>query len=76
MSETNKLALAVEMVNTYRTRIAVIHENDHLPYSRRTVHVELTPEQMDAIKPRHLGVECGQDVCEEYGRVWLEEIES
>ena len=58
------MKLMVELVNTHRTRMAVIHENDWLPFQRRIVSIELTPDQIAAIAPRELGVECGN--------VWLE----
>lgn len=53
------------LADTYRTYIAVVHENEHVPYRRRIVTIELTPEQMEAIKPRKVGKDRGKDVYEE-----------
>lgn len=69
--ETN-MKLTVVMVNTWRTQIAIVHENSFLPYTRRTVQIELTQEQVAALAPQKLGVNCGKDVHEEMGEVWLE----
>jgi len=67
------MKLTVVMVNIQRTRIAIVHENSYMPYTYRTVQVELTEEQMSAIRPRKTGFERGEDVWEERGNVWLEE---
>jgi len=64
------------MINTWRTQMALVHENSYLPYSRRTVQIELTPEQVSSLAPQKLGVNCGKDVFEEVGEVWLEEKEN
>lgn len=66
------MKLTVVIVNTWRTYMAITHENSFLPYARRTVQIELTPEQVAAIAPRKLGEDCGKDVFEETGEVWLE----
>ena len=68
------MKLTVIMVDTYRTYAALIHENESKPYGRRTVQIELTPEQMAAIKPRALGTTSqGDEIAEEIGQCWLEE---
>lgn len=59
-------------VITLRTRVAVVHEGEHMPYGRRTVQIELTAEQEAAISPRKLGTWSGEDVLEEIGACWLE----
>ena len=69
------MKLTVTMANTWRTCMAITHENSYLPYSYRTVQIELTPEQVAALAPRKLGVNCGKDVFEERCGVWLEESE-
>jgi hypothetical protein len=74
-TERMHMKLTVVLVNTYRTRIAVQFENDHIPYSRRIVQIPLSKEQEVLLAPRKLGRECGKDVYEEYGSVWLEEDE-
>ena len=66
------MTLTVIFRDTNRTRLAVIHENDWVPFQKRTVQIELTPEQEEALKPRHVGVHCGQDVFEERGECWIE----
>ena len=65
--------LTVVLIDSLRTRMAVIYENDHVPFRRRTVHVRLTPEQLAVLAPRPVGTESGQVVYEELGAVWLEE---
>lgn len=66
------MKLTVILVNTWRTQMAIVHENSYMPYTRRTVQIELTPEQVAAIAPQKIGVNCGKDVHEEMGEVWLE----
>lgn len=66
------MKLTVTMVDTFRTRTAINYENSWLPYSYRTVQVELTPEQIEQLSPRRVGKELSQDVYEEIGQVWLE----
>lgn len=66
------MKVTVILVNTLRTRVAVVHENDHLPFSRRTVQIELTPDQEAAIAGRVVGTWQGEDVFEEIGGCWLE----
>ena len=72
----SKTVLRVVMLDTWRTHCAHVHENDHVPYGRRLVSIELTPEQLAMIEPRKLGVDCGQDRHEEVGEVWLEDVEA
>lgn len=67
------MKLTVIMVNTWRTSMAITHENSYMPYTYRTVQVELTPEQLKVLEPRKLGVNCGKDAVEERGQVWLED---
>lgn len=64
--------LQVVMLDTWRTSIAITHENEHVPYGRRLVTIELTPEQLALLAPRHLGQNCGKPAHEEYGPSWLE----
>lgn len=64
--------LTVVLADTHRTRMAIVHENESIPYQRRTVQIELTPEQMAAIAPRKVGFENGCDVYEEMYSSWLE----
>ena len=53
--------------------MAVMHENSYLPYTYRTVHIDLTPDQLCALRPKSLGTNCGKEVFEEIGAVYLEE---
>ncbi len=41
-----------------------MHENELVPYSKRAVQIELTPEQMEKIKPRMVGESRGEKVFE------------
>ncbi len=66
------MKLTVILVNTWRTHMAIVHENSYLPYTRRTVQIDLTREQAQAILPRELGMNGGKVVREEIGEVWLE----
>lgn len=67
------MKLTVVMIDTWRTRLAIVHENEYITYRRRTVQIELTPEQQKLLAPRKLGVDCGKDVHEEMGESWLED---
>jgi len=60
------------LADTHRTYVAVVHENEHVPYRKRIVTIELTPEQMEVIKPRKVGEMQGKEVYEELLDVILE----
>ncbi len=64
--------LTVVMVDTQRNRVAIIHEGQSMPYSKRTVHIKLTEEQLKQLQPLCVGKEKGKDVFEELGDVWIE----
>lgn len=64
--------LTVVMVDTHRNRIALIHENSTMPYRMRTVHIKLTEEQLELLRPQWVGTNQGEDIFEELGEVWLE----
>lgn len=53
-------------------RTVYYDENEHVPYRRRTVTVELTPEQVAQLKPRVVGHSSGADVREEILTCWVE----
>lgn len=53
------------LADTHCTYLSVVHENEHRPYRRRTVTIELTPEQAALLAPRVVGVNGGKDVHEE-----------
>lgn len=67
-----KTLLHVVMLDTHRTRISIIHENEHIPYRRRLVTIELTDDQATKLLPQKVGSECGKPVFEEIGQVWIE----
>lgn len=73
MEQFGAMKLTVIMLNTQRTCITITCDNEWVPYGRRTVQIELTPEQLETLKPRHVGQNQGKDVYEEIGQVWLEE---
>ncbi len=60
------------LADTHRTYVAVVHENEYVPYRKRIVTIELTPEQMEKIKPRKIGEMQGKEVYEELLDVILE----
>lgn len=60
------------LANTHRTYVAIVHENEHVPYRRRTVTIELTPEQVALLEPRVVGIDGGKEVYEEHLACWLE----
>lgn len=66
------MKVCVVMLDTHRTRMAVIHENEHIPYRRRLVEVYLTPEQEELLEGRKVGIEAGEPVFEEIGPMWIE----
>ena len=66
------MKLTVVMLDRQRTRFAIVYENQSVPYGKRTVQIELTPEQLEMIRPRKVGTEGGVDVFEEIGEHWLE----
>jgi len=40
--------------------------------SYRSVQTELTPEQCEEIKPRHVGTDCGREVYEAISKAFIE----
>lgn len=75
--QVNKKILTVVMVNAYRSYIAAVYEEQSFPYSRRTVQIELTDEQMKLLEPRECGNISGEkrQMLEEIERCWLEDKE-
>lgn len=71
MSRAPKV-LTVVMANTYRTEVSIVHENDHHPYIRRTVQIELTEEQRAQLEPQLLAPERHEEILD----CWLEPVES
>lgn len=66
------MKLVVVMLNTWITQCAILHENEHRPYGRRLVTLELTPQQVSALRPMQVGMDRGQNVTESIGEVWIE----
>ncbi len=60
------------LADTYRTYLATTFENEHVPYKKRIVTIELTPDQLDAIRPHKVGTSGGNEVYEEVLDVILE----
>ena len=67
--------LTVVLADTQVTQTAIIFENEHRPYQRRTVQIELTPDQRRQLEPRHTGRVNGTDTFEEVHQAWLEPAE-
>ncbi len=67
--------LTVILVDSTATDIAITHQNEWLPFRKRTVHIELTDEQMKMLEPRHTGTINGKPQFEVIGEVWLESEE-
>lgn len=68
------MKLQVVMLDTHRTRMSIVHENEHIPYGRRLVTIELTEAQAAKLLPRKVGSECGNPIFEEIGEVWLDDV--
>lgn len=66
------MKLTVILANTFPTEISLIYENEWQPYRRRTVQIELTPEQIEKITPQKVGERRGEDVYEILLQSWLE----
>ena len=67
------MRITLILANTLRTEIALIHENESRPYERRTVTLQLTDEQIAAIRPRFVGSNGGADRYEEILNVFIDE---
>lgn len=67
------MKLQVTMLDRLRTEVAIVHENQHVPYGRRQVTIELTPEQAAQLAPHSLGWSGGSERFEEIGEVWIEQ---
>lgn len=70
-----KTLLHVVMLDTYRTRMSIVFENEHIPYRQRLVTIELTEGQAAKLLPREVGSDGGNPVFEEIGQVWIENVE-
>ena len=59
------MKIAFVLADTYRTYVAHVYENEHMPYRRRVVMISLTPEQEAAIAPQVVGMDSGVEKHEE-----------
>ena len=64
--------LTVVLADTHRTNVAITCENEHVPYRRRAVQIELTDEQRRALAPSYVGEGYGGAMHEEILDCWLE----
>jgi hypothetical protein len=53
------------VADTWATTARLQHENEYVPYKKRTVQVELNHEQMEKLKLRKVGDRYGSSVFEE-----------
>jgi hypothetical protein len=60
------------LADTLGTRIALTHENEWIPYKRRSVTIELTPEQVAQVTPQKVGEWERKPVLEEIVTCFLE----
>lgn len=67
-----KLVLTVVFLNTFDCETSVIHLGSPQPFVRRSVQIELTPEQVKELQPRVLGKDRGADRYEKRVECWLE----
>ena len=63
------------LADTYSSYMRLVHENKSVPYSKRIVQIELTPEQMEKIKPKFIGKKGKEEIFEEILECWLEPVE-
>ena len=68
------MKLTVVMLDTQRSYLALVHENQSIPYRKRLVEIELSPEQVDKLTPRKTGSNGTKNTYEERGEIYLEEI--
>lgn len=66
------MRLYVILADTHRTHVAAARDGEHIPYAKRAVVIELTPKQVEAIRPRQVGTLAGKAVYEEVLDVILE----
>ena len=70
--KTRALKLTVIVEDQYRTYVGLVHEEQIVPYGRRTVQIQLTPEQNALLECRELGKASGTTVREVIRECWLE----
>ena len=67
--------LTVVMANSWVTYGAIVHEQEWMPWERRSVRIELTPEQMQKLQPREVGTDRGKPIYEFIAQCWLEDVD-
>ena len=67
--------LTVIFADQWRTYLAIVHENQGMPYSYRSVQITLTPEQQELLAPRIVGQKGASDVHETIYQCFLEPTE-
>jgi hypothetical protein len=67
--------LLVIMADEHRTYMSIVHENEHVPYGKRSVRIPLSEKQRAMLEPRKVGVSKGRDVFEVVHDCWLEREE-
>lgn len=66
------MKVTFEIRDTWRTYCANVFEQEVVPHARRTVQVELTPEQLKQISLRKIGQDGGKPVFETLTMCWIE----
>lgn len=66
------MKLMVVILSTTETTLRLQHENQLVPYGRRLVQIELTPEQQVALALKADGHMNGETTYERYGDMWFE----
>lgn len=66
------MILTVIFADTFHNELALVHQNEYFPFQFRTVHIELTPEQIEKLKPHELGKINGQ---KRYEQIWKSYLE-
>lgn len=64
--------LTVVFADQWRTYLSIVHENQEMPYTFRSVQITLTPEQQELLTPRILGKNGSSDVHETIYQCFLE----
>jgi hypothetical protein len=60
------------LADTFETQTRLVYENEHVPYRKRTVTIELTSEQYEQIRPVQVGVDRGKPHFEIFVECFIE----
>lgn len=69
---SGEIKLQVTMINTWATDCMLREYQELIPFARRQVTIELTPEQVAQLNPKEVGTNGNKAVFENFGHVWLE----